>query len=137
MLSIKFIFFSIKCYSLSFKSERERTDCRTEREGDTIVVIKHSSRHSGVEEHRASCMAESRNNLSSLVHELRERIAASSSTPNSGGGGGGGGSGGEGDDALEIRFRAVLPNLLHAYVVLSPSGGPSSLKPRSSVVPEF
>lgn len=50
-------------------------------------------------------------NLSSLVHELRERIAASSSTPTS-----------IGDDiALETRFRAVLPNLLHAYVVPSPS----------------
>ncbi|KAI6701007.1 hypothetical protein NL676_015331 [Syzygium grande] len=59
----------------------------------------------------------SRRNLSSLVHELRERIAASSSTPPNDGGCGGGG----GDDALEIRFRAVLPNLLHAYVVPSPS----------------
>ncbi|XP_056170175.1 serine/threonine-protein kinase ATR isoform X3 [Syzygium oleosum] len=58
----------------------------------------------------------SRRNLSSLVHELRERIAASSSTPPNGDGCGGGG-----DDALEIRFRAVLPNLLHAYVVPSPS----------------
>nr|POE65846.1 serine/threonine-protein kinase atr [Quercus suber] len=59
-------------------------------------------------------------NLSSLVHELRERIAATSSTPptattttaatsppN--------------DDALELRFRSVLPNLLHTYVVPSPS----------------
>ncbi|XP_062086906.1 serine/threonine-protein kinase ATR isoform X2 [Humulus lupulus] len=50
-------------------------------------------------------------NLSSLVHELRERIAASPSTPPSN----------ADDDALEIRFRAVLPNLLHAYVVPSPS----------------
>jgi serine/threonine-protein kinase ATR len=51
-------------------------------------------------------------NLSSLVHELRERIAATSSTPTH-----------IGDDvALETRFRAVLPNLLHAYVVPSPSG---------------
>lgn len=55
-------------------------------------------------------------NLSSLVHELRERIAASSSTPplsknNSGD-----------DDALEIRFRAVIPNLLHTYVNPSPTG---------------
>ncbi|CAL5429829.1 unnamed protein product [Camellia sinensis] len=50
-------------------------------------------------------------NLSSLVHELRERIAASSSTPPNIGD----------DDALEIRFRAVLPNLLHAYVVPSSS----------------
>ncbi|XP_062175775.1 serine/threonine-protein kinase ATR isoform X2 [Alnus glutinosa] len=50
-------------------------------------------------------------NLSSLVHELRERIAATSSTPLH-----------IGDDvALETRFRAVLPNLLHAYVVPSPS----------------
>ncbi|XP_059653895.1 serine/threonine-protein kinase ATR [Cornus florida] len=49
-------------------------------------------------------------NLSSLVHELRERIAASSSTPPNHHGD---------DDALEIRFRAVLPNLLHAYVVPS------------------
>ena len=53
--------------------------------------------------------------LSSLVHELRERIAASSSSPPSNGGG-------AGDDALETRFRAVLPNLLHTYVVPSPSG---------------
>ncbi|KAA8546139.1 hypothetical protein F0562_020967 [Nyssa sinensis] len=50
-------------------------------------------------------------NLSSLVHELRERIAASSSTPPNNGD----------DNALEIRFRAVLPNLLHAYVVPSSS----------------
>lgn len=50
--------------------------------------------------------------LSSLVHELRERIAASSSTPPSN----------ADDEALEIRFRAVLPNLLHTYVVPSPSG---------------
>ncbi|XP_028070642.1 serine/threonine-protein kinase ATR-like [Camellia sinensis] len=50
-------------------------------------------------------------NLSSLVHELRKRIAASSSTlPNIGD-----------DDALEIRFCAVLPNLLYAYVVPSSS----------------
>ncbi|KAF3434772.1 hypothetical protein FNV43_RR21858 [Rhamnella rubrinervis] len=49
--------------------------------------------------------------LSSLVHELRERIAASSSTPPTN----------VDDDALETRFRAVLPNLLHAYVVPSPS----------------
>lgn len=53
-------------------------------------------------------------NLSSLVNELRERIAASSSTPSP--------SNGEEDDALEMRFRAVLPNLLHAYVVPSSSG---------------
>ena len=51
-------------------------------------------------------------NLSSLVHELRERIAASSSTPPN-----------NGDDVvLETRFRAVLPNLLHTYVVPSSSG---------------
>ncbi|EXB24045.1 Serine/threonine-protein kinase ATR [Morus notabilis] len=49
--------------------------------------------------------------LSSLVHDLRERIAASSSTPTSN----------ADDHALETRFRAVLPNLLHAYVVPSPS----------------
>ncbi|XP_054777127.1 serine/threonine-protein kinase ATR [Prosopis cineraria] len=47
-------------------------------------------------------------NLSSLVHELRERIAASSSSPS---------LNKADDDALEHRFRAVLPNLLHAYVV--------------------
>ncbi|KAL5856184.1 hypothetical protein ACOSQ3_006018 [Xanthoceras sorbifolium] len=56
-------------------------------------------------------------NLSSLVHELRERIAASSSstssTPLN--------SNRENDDALESRFRSVLPNLLHAYVVPTPS----------------
>ncbi|KAH6777085.1 Ataxia telangiectasia-mutated and RAD3-like protein [Perilla frutescens var. frutescens] len=50
-------------------------------------------------------------NLSSLVHELRERIAASSSTPTNK----------QQDDALESRFRAVLPNLLHLYVVPSSS----------------
>ncbi|GLT42972.1 hypothetical protein SLA2020_169490 [Shorea laevis] len=49
------------------------------------------------------------NNLSSLVRELRERIAASSSTPPNSGD----------DDALENRFRAVLPNLLQAYIVPS------------------
>jgi len=59
-------------------------------------------------------------NLSSLVHELRERIAATSSTPpntntNTN-------TAAENDSALEIRFRAVLPNLLHAYVVPSSSG---------------
>ncbi|KAJ6403024.1 hypothetical protein OIU84_015021 [Salix udensis] len=56
-------------------------------------------------------------NLSSLVHELRERIAATSSTPpntNTN-------TAAENDSALEIRFRAVLPNLLHAYVVPSSS----------------
>ncbi|KAK6916768.1 UME domain [Dillenia turbinata] len=50
-------------------------------------------------------------NLSSLIHELRERIAASSSTPPNSGE----------DDALEIRYRAVLPNLLSAYVIPSSS----------------
>ncbi|OWM80452.1 serine/threonine-protein kinase ATR isoform X2 [Punica granatum] len=62
-------------------------------------------------------MAASRSNISSIIHELRERIAASSSAPPKNGGGGGGGD----DGALEIRFRAVLPNLLHAYVVPSPT----------------
>ncbi|XP_048234616.1 serine/threonine-protein kinase ATR isoform X1 [Ricinus communis] len=50
-------------------------------------------------------------NLSSLIHELRERIAASSSTPPNT----------IDDDALGNRFRAVLPNLLHSYVVPSSS----------------
>ncbi|OMO91928.1 hypothetical protein COLO4_18014 [Corchorus olitorius] len=50
-------------------------------------------------------------NLSSLVRELRERIAATSATPPN-----------NGDiDALETRFRAVLRNLLHSYVVPSSS----------------
>nr|KAJ0216324.1 hypothetical protein LSAT_V11C300104440 [Lactuca sativa] len=50
-------------------------------------------------------------NLSSVVYELRERILASSSTPPN-----------KSDDAsLELRFRAVIPNLLHAYVVPSSS----------------
>ncbi|XP_020579052.1 serine/threonine-protein kinase ATR [Phalaenopsis equestris] len=53
-------------------------------------------------------------NLSILIHELRERIAASSSSSL-----GGGGDGDE--DPLESRFRVVLPNLLHAYVVPSSS----------------
>lgn len=51
-------------------------------------------------------------NLSSLVHELRERVAASSSTPPNK----------ENDEALEARFRAVLPSLLHTYVVPSALG---------------
>lgn len=51
------------------------------------------------------------NNLSSLVHKLRERVAASSANNL-------GHAYGE-DDALEIRFRAVIPNLLNAYVVPS------------------
>ncbi|KAL3621412.1 hypothetical protein CASFOL_036324 [Castilleja foliolosa] len=50
-------------------------------------------------------------NLSSLVHELRKRIAASSSTSFSK----------QNDEALESRFRAVLPSLLQTYVVLSSS----------------
>ncbi|KZV39346.1 serine/threonine-protein kinase ATR [Dorcoceras hygrometricum] len=50
-------------------------------------------------------------NLSSLVHELRERIAASSSATSTT----------QNDEVLESRFRAVLPNLLHAYVVPSAS----------------
>ncbi|XP_050363920.1 serine/threonine-protein kinase ATR [Argentina anserina] len=46
-----------------------------------------------------------------LIHELRERIAAAtSSSPNN-----------QNDAALENRFRAVLPNLLHAHVVPSPT----------------
>nr|XP_048336390.1 serine/threonine-protein kinase ATR-like isoform X3 [Ziziphus jujuba var. spinosa] len=49
--------------------------------------------------------------LSSLVRELRERIAASSSTPPTN----------VDDEALDARFRAVLPHLLHTYVVPSPS----------------
>ncbi|KAB2602641.1 Ataxia telangiectasia-mutated and RAD3-related [Pyrus ussuriensis x Pyrus communis] len=49
-------------------------------------------------------------NLSSLVHELRERIAAPSTPPNN-----------RYDDDLVTRFRAALPDLLHASVVPSPS----------------
>ena len=52
--------------------------------------------------------------LSSLVHELRERIAASSSSPNTNNNPSVSGSD---DDALEVRFRSVLPNLLNAYLV--------------------
>ncbi|XP_058072546.1 serine/threonine-protein kinase ATR isoform X2 [Magnolia sinica] len=48
-------------------------------------------------------------NLSSLVHELRERIAASSSPSQPT----------DDPDPLETRFRSVLPNLLHAYVIPS------------------
>nr|GFA06643.1 serine/threonine-protein kinase ATR [Tanacetum cinerariifolium] len=51
-------------------------------------------------------------NLSSLVHELRERIAASSSTPP---------NNNDDDASLELRFRAVIPNLLHTYVIPSSS----------------
>ncbi|CAL9149410.1 serine/threonine-protein kinase ATR isoform X2 [Musa acuminata AAA Group] len=49
-------------------------------------------------------------NLSNLIHELRERIAASASAPS---------SSSSGEDPLETKFRTVLPNLLHAYVVPS------------------
>ncbi|KAG0457231.1 hypothetical protein HPP92_022388 [Vanilla planifolia] len=52
-------------------------------------------------------------NLSSLIHDLRERIAASSSTSPSDP------DAVPGEDPLETRFRVVLPNLLHAYVVPS------------------
>ncbi|KAL7118480.1 hypothetical protein ACP275_02G004300 [Erythranthe tilingii] len=50
-------------------------------------------------------------NLSSLVHELRERIAASSSTPLNK----------ENDEVLESRFRTVLPNLILTYIDASSS----------------
>ncbi|BAT93667.1 hypothetical protein VIGAN_08019000 [Vigna angularis var. angularis] len=50
-------------------------------------------------------------NLSSLIHELRERIAASSSSPIP--------NNPSDDDALEVRFRTVLPNLLHVCVLPS------------------
>ncbi|XP_027934179.1 serine/threonine-protein kinase ATR isoform X2 [Vigna unguiculata] len=50
-------------------------------------------------------------NLSSLIHELRERIAASSSSPSP--------NNSSDDDALEVRFRTVLPNLLHVCVLPS------------------
>ncbi|XP_027365272.1 serine/threonine-protein kinase ATR [Abrus precatorius] len=56
-----------------------------------------------------------RGKLWSLVHELRERIAASSSTPTP--------NNLSNDDAFEVRFRTVLPNLLHAYVLPSSSSG--------------
>nr|XP_019711022.1 serine/threonine-protein kinase ATR isoform X1 [Elaeis guineensis] len=48
-------------------------------------------------------------NLSGLIHELRERITASSSASPSP----------SGEDPLETKFRTVLPNLLHAYVLPS------------------
>ncbi|CAO2815672.1 unnamed protein product [Amaranthus hypochondriacus] len=49
--------------------------------------------------------------LSSLVRELRDRVADSSSTPTN-----------NGDDlTLEKKFRAVLPSLISTYVVASPS----------------
>ncbi|KAL6494861.1 hypothetical protein OROGR_031661 [Orobanche gracilis] len=50
-------------------------------------------------------------NLSSLVHELRERIAASPSAYFNK----------QNDEVLESRFRAVLPSLLQTYVVPSSS----------------
>ncbi|XVF45588.1 hypothetical protein PTKIN_Ptkin02bG0218200 [Pterospermum kingtungense] len=53
--------------------------------------------------------------LSSLVHELRERIAATSSTPPNNTNINNNGE----DDMLETRFRAVLSKLLHDYVVPS------------------
>ncbi|KNA16075.1 hypothetical protein SOVF_091650 [Spinacia oleracea] len=49
--------------------------------------------------------------ISSLVNELRERIATSSSTPTNK----------VNDVALEARFRSVLPNLLSGYVIASHS----------------
>ncbi|PKA50257.1 Serine/threonine-protein kinase ATR [Apostasia shenzhenica] len=55
-------------------------------------------------------------NLSTLIHELRERIAASSSSSSAAA------ADDAGEDPLEVRFRVVLPNLLHAYVVPSSSG---------------
>ncbi|RWW18353.1 hypothetical protein GW17_00017663 [Ensete ventricosum] len=67
-------------------------------------------------------------NLSSLIHELRERIAASASAPS---------SSSSGEDPLETKFRTVLPNLLHAYVVPSSTGtgtSPPHLSPSSSLI---
>lgn len=55
------------------------------------------------------------NNLLSLVHELRERVAASASTPANNLRH----SSGDEEDALEIRFRDVIPNLLNTFVVPS------------------
>ncbi|KAK7270160.1 hypothetical protein RIF29_23104 [Crotalaria pallida] len=53
---------------------------------------------------------DSKAKLSSLVHELKVRIASSSSsTPTNP-------DDGDDDASLEVRFRAVLPNLLHTYV---------------------
>ncbi|RZC85601.1 hypothetical protein C5167_041786, partial [Papaver somniferum] len=53
--------------------------------------------------------------LSSIIHQLRERIsssslASSSSSP---------ANNGVDDDQLENRFRSVLPNLLQTYVLPS------------------
>ncbi|KAK1273836.1 Serine/threonine-protein kinase ATR [Acorus gramineus] len=56
-------------------------------------------------------------NLASLVHELRERIAASSCPPKQGTDA----DDDDDEDPLETRFRTVLPNLLHAYVIPSSS----------------
>ncbi|KAL6522518.1 hypothetical protein OROMI_031476 [Orobanche minor] len=50
-------------------------------------------------------------NLTSLVHELRERLTAPPSTSFDK----------QNDEVLESRFRAVLPNLLQTYVVPSSS----------------
>ncbi|XP_068493011.1 serine/threonine-protein kinase ATR isoform X2 [Phaseolus vulgaris] len=65
-------------------------------------------------------------NLSSLVHELRERIAASSSTPTP--------NNPSDDVALEVRFRTVLPNLLHAYVLPSSSSSSGNQREVIAVV---
>ncbi|XP_015941840.1 serine/threonine-protein kinase ATR [Arachis duranensis] len=54
--------------------------------------------------------------LSSLVHELRERIAASSSTPTTTTTTNNNVTASD-DDALEVRFRTVLPNLINAYLL--------------------
>ncbi|KAM7257739.1 hypothetical protein ACFE04_013480 [Oxalis oulophora] len=59
--------------------------------------------------------------LSSLVHELRERIAASSSTNNNNNNNNNNIGDNKDDVALENTFRTVLPSLLHAYVVPSSS----------------
>ncbi|KAI4367378.1 hypothetical protein MLD38_023121 [Melastoma candidum] len=64
-------------------------------------------------------MSNSKVRITSLVHELRERIATSPSANASDDAGGDGRVGD--DDAVEARFRAVLPNLLHTYVVPSAS----------------
>ncbi|XP_042464961.1 serine/threonine-protein kinase ATR-like isoform X2 [Zingiber officinale] len=52
-------------------------------------------------------------NISSLIHDLRERIAASTSVA---------ASSSNCEDPVETKFRAVLPNLLHSYVVPSSTG---------------
>lgn len=61
-------------------------------------------------------------NLSNLIHELRERIAASSSSSS---------ISGAGEDPLETKFRTVLPNLLLAYVLPSSTGISSLSTPPS------